>query len=170
MSAFFTLVALQGLRNVGKIKEGHRVMIYGASGGNGTFAVLDYTREGFHLGHELYDLILGCSGFRPIREYKEALRPGGIYVSLGGEMKQFNQGLVLGPLLSERKGKKLIPLLHRPSRDDLIYMSELILTGKVRPVVDRCFSLDQIREALRYYGEGRSRGKVVISINQAPLE
>jgi NADPH:quinone reductase-like Zn-dependent oxidoreductase len=168
--------------------------VYGASGGNGTFAVqiadalgaevtavsscrnmelvrslgaqqvLDYTEEGFGLEENSYDLILGCAGYRPIREYKAALKPRGIYLSVGGAMKQVNEGLLKGPMLSERKGKKLLPLYARSSQADLVQMKELIETGKVKPVIDRIFPLEQTVDALRYYSEGHTRGKVVITM------
>jgi NADPH:quinone reductase-like Zn-dependent oxidoreductase len=188
------LVALQGLRDKGKIREGQKVLIYGASGGNGTFAVqiarafgtevtgvcstrnlemvrsigsdhvIDYTREDFTESGELYDLIFATAGYRSIYDYRHALSPEGIYVSAGGAMKQVNQGMMLGPMLSKKGGKKLTYLYQRPNQEDLIIMKELIESGKVTPVIDRVFPLGEIRQALMYYSGGHSRGKVVIAI------
>ena len=79
-------------------------------------------------------------------------------------MKQVNQGMMLGPMLSKKGGKKLTYLYQRPNQEDLIIMKELIESGKVTPVIDRVFPLGEIRQALMYYSGGHSRGKVVIAI------
>jgi NADPH:quinone reductase-like Zn-dependent oxidoreductase len=191
------LVALQGLRDKGRIQPGQKVLINGASGGNGTFAVqiaksfgaevtgvcgtsnlgmvrsigadhvIDYTREDFAATGRLYDLILATAGYRSISDYKRALSPKGIYVSAGGSMAQVFQGLLLGPWMSIIGTRKLTHLYHRPSRDDLLFMKELLETGKVKPVIDRRFPLNEAAEAFRYYGEGHSRGKVVITVSSS---
>lgn len=185
------LVALQALRNQGKIQTGHKVLIYGASGGNGTFAVqiakalgaevtgvcsspnvdlvrsigadhvLDYTREDFTLNR--YDLILGMAGYRSILDYKRALNPGGIYVSVGGSMKQIFQGMLFGPWLSMTGSRKLTYLYHQPSQKDLVFLKELIEAGQAKPVIDRTYPLKDAVEALRYYEQGHARGKVVLT-------
>jgi NADPH:quinone reductase-like Zn-dependent oxidoreductase len=186
------LVALQGLRK-GQIQPGQKVLIVGASGGNGTFAVqiaksfgaevtgvcstrnvdlvrsigadkvIDYTKEDFTTSGQRYDLILSTAGYRSIFDYKRALSPQGIYVSAGGSMAQIYQGM-LGPLFSMAGSKKLTFLSHKPNQKDLVFMKELIEAGKVKSVIDRRYPLSEVAEALRYYGEGRSQGKVVITV------
>lgn len=187
------VVALQGLRDSGHIKSGQKVLIYGASGGIGTFAVqiaksfgaevtgvcstrnlelvrsigadlvVDYTKEDFAQKGQQYDLILATAGYRSIFDYRRALRPGGNYVATGGSMAQIFQPMFLGPWLST-KGRKMSSLAMKPNKGDLAFIRELIETGRVVPVIDKCFLLSELPEALRYYGEGHSRGKVVIVV------
>ncbi|MCK9592467.1 MAG: NAD(P)-dependent alcohol dehydrogenase [Methanoregula sp.] len=186
------LVALQALRDTGQIQKGQKVLIYGASGGIGTFAVqiaryfgaevtgvcstrnvemvrslgadhvIDYTKEDFAKNRQQYDLILATAGYRSIFDYKRALSPRGIYVATGGSMAQIFQGILLGPLLSTG-GKKMGSMLVEPNKD-LDFMRELIEAGHVKSVIDRCYPLRETAEALRYYGEGHARGKVVITV------
>jgi NADPH:quinone reductase-like Zn-dependent oxidoreductase len=194
------LVALQGLRNKGNIQPGQKVLIYGASGGNGTFAVqvakafgaevtgvcstknmelvrsigadhvIDYTREDLFSQGGGYDLILSTAGYQSIYDYKRALGPRGTYVSAGGAMKQVNQGMLLGPLLSIKGGKKLTFLYQRTSQEDLFTMKELIEAGKVMPVIDRIYPLEDTIYAMEYYSKGRSRGKVIITMQDGMAE
>jgi NADPH:quinone reductase-like Zn-dependent oxidoreductase len=188
------LVALQGLRDKGRIQPGQKVLITGASGGNGTFAVqiarafgaevtgvcgtrnlemvrsigadrvIDYSQEDFTTGGQRYDLILATAGYRSIFDYRRALSPRGIYVMVGGAPAQIFQAMLLGPFLSRKSGKKLVNLYHRHNREDLVFMKGLIEAGKVAPVIDRRYPLHEAAEALRYYGEGHARGKVVITV------
>jgi NADPH:quinone reductase-like Zn-dependent oxidoreductase len=190
------LVALQGLRDKGQIQPGQKVLINGASGGNGTFAVqiaksfgaevtgvcstrnvdmvrsigadrvIDYTQEDFTKSGQRYDLILATAGYRSIFDYRRALSPKGIYVSAGGSMAQIYQGMLLGPLISMTGSKKLTYLYHRPSQKDLVFMKELLEAGKVKPVIDRSYPLSEVADAFRYYEEGHARGKVVITVKQ----
>jgi NADPH:quinone reductase-like Zn-dependent oxidoreductase len=191
------LVALQGLRDKGQIQTGQKVLIYGASGGIGTFAVqiaksfgaevtgvcstrnldmvrsigadhvIDYTQEDFTQNEQRYDLILATAGYRSIFDYKRALSPRGIYVATGGStMAQIFQAMLLGPLISMTGSKKLGNLHHRINQKDLVFMKELIEAGKVKPVIDRRYTLSEAAEALRYYGEGHAQGKVVIIVKQ----
>ena len=192
------LVALQALRDSGQIKKGKQVLITGASGGIGTFAVqiakyfgaevtgvcsagnadlvrslgadhvIDYTKEDFTKNGQLYDLILATAGYRSIFDYRRALGPGGIYVATGGAMAQIFQGILLGPFLSTG-GKKMGSMLVEPNRD-LDFMRDLIEAGRVKPVIDRCYPLHKTAEAFRYYGEGHARGKVVIMVEQDDTE
>ena len=189
------LVALQGLRNKGQIQPGQKVLIAGASGGIGTFAVqiaksfaaevtgvcstrnvdmvrsigadhaVDYTQEDFTRTGQCYDLILATAGYRSIFDYRRALNPHGIYVMAGGSMKQIMQANLLGPFVSRAGGKKLTALAHKTSQEDLVFMKELIEAGKVTPVIDRRYRLSEIADALRYYGQGHARGKVVIAVD-----
>ena len=187
------LVALQALRDHGQIKPGQKVLINGASGGIGTFAVqiakyfgaevtgvcstrnvdlvrslgadhvIDYTEEDFTENGQGYELILATAGYRSIFDYRRALSPKGVYVSTGGAMAQTFQALLMGPLISMTGDKKLGAMLVKPNQD-LDFMREIIEDGKVKPVIDRCYPLSQTTEALRYYADGHSRGKVVISV------
>lgn len=188
------LVALQALRDSGQVKSGQKVLIAGASGGIGSFAVqiakyfgaevtgvcstrnmdmvrslgadhvIDYTREDFTKNGQQYDLILATAGYRSVFDYRRALGPGGIYVATGGAMAQIFEGILLGPFLSTG-GKKMGSMLVEPNRD-LDFMRELIEAGHVKPLIDRYYPLSQTAEAFRYYSEGHARGKVVITVEQ----
>lgn len=187
------LVALQALRDNGQIQEGQKVLIYGASGGIGTFAVqiakyygadvtgicstrnldmvrsigadqvIDYTQEDFAKKEQRYDLIVATAGYRSIFDYKRVLSPKGIYVSTGGTMTQIFQALLLGPLVSMTGKKKLGSMIVKPNKD-LDFIKELIEAGKVKPVLDKQYPLEKTAEAFQYYGEGHARGKVVITM------
>jgi len=186
--------ALQGLRDHGQIQPGQMVLINGASGGVGTFAVqiaksfgaevtgvcstrkldmvrsigadhvIDYTQEDFTQNGQRYDLILANAGDRSIFDYKRALSPEGIYVCTGGSLAQYFQATLLGPLISMTGSKKLGSMLAKPNQKDYVFLIELFEAGKVVPVIDRCYPLSEVPEALRYYGEGHARGKVVITV------
>jgi NADPH:quinone reductase-like Zn-dependent oxidoreductase len=188
------LVALQGLRNVGQIQAGQKVLITGASGGNGTFAVqiakafetevtgvcstrnielvrsigadhvIDYTLEDFAQNGEQYDLIIAMAGYRPLQDYRRALRPGGIFVWAGGPLKGLFEAMALGPWVSRKGNKKLTNLSHKRNQDDLMFMAGLMEAGKVKPVIDRCFPLEETAEAFRHYEAGHMQGKVVITV------
>jgi len=188
------VVALQGLRDHGRIQPGQQVLIVGASGGNGTFAVqiaksfgaevtgvcstrhldlvrsigadqvIDYTQEDFTTSEQRYDLILATGGYRSILDYRRALSPEGIYVMAGGAMAQIYQAMFLGPVISMTGSRKLCNMLARPNQKDLVFLKELLEDGKVVPVIDRRYPLNEVAEALRYYGEGHSQGKVVITV------
>lgn len=187
------VVALQGLRNKGNIQPGKKVLINGSSGGIGTFAVqiaksydtevtgvcstrnadfvlslgadyvIDYTKDDFTRSQKKYDLVLATAGYRSIFEYKRALSPNGIYVGAGGAMKQVFQGMV-GPLVSKIGSRKLTFLMHRPDQEDLILIKELIEADRVKPVIDRSYPLEETADAFLYYSQGKTRGKVVITI------
>src|SRR5437763_16272622 len=91
------------------------------------------------------------------------LSPKGIYVATGGSIAQIFQGLLIGPWISMTGSKKLGSLAVKPNKD-LAFMKELIEASKVKPVIDRCYKLSEVAEALRYYGEAHARGKVVITV------
>jgi NADPH:quinone reductase-like Zn-dependent oxidoreductase len=132
----------------------------------GADRVIDYTQEDFAANEGGWDLILATAGYRSIFDYKRALRPQGIYVMSGGSMTQVLQAGILGNMVSEKGGRTLVNLAATPDRQDLAYVKELIETGQVVPVIDRRFPLHELPEALRYYGQGHARGKVVIVIHQ----
>jgi NADPH:quinone reductase-like Zn-dependent oxidoreductase len=188
------VVALQGLRDKGQIQPGQKVLVNGASGGIGTFAVqiaksfgaevtgvcgtrnldmvrsigadhvIDYTQEDFAETGQRYDLILATAGYRSIFDYRRALSPEGIHVVTGGSLAQIFQPMLLGPWISMTGSKKMVNLSVRVNQDDLVFMKELLEAGKVRAVIDRCYTLGETAEALRYYGKGHARGKVVITV------
>ena len=130
----------------------------------GADQVIDYTQEDFTKNGECYDLILATAGYRSLFDYKRALSPKGIYVVTGGSMAQIFQPMLLGPLISMTWSKKMGNLMVRPNQEDLVFMKELLEAGKVVPVIDRHYPLSEVAEAVRYYGEGHSRGKVVITL------
>jgi NADPH:quinone reductase-like Zn-dependent oxidoreductase len=188
------VTALQGLRDKGKIQSGQKVLINGASGGVGTFAVqiaksfgaevtgvcstrnldmarsigadqvIDYTKEDFTQNRQRYDLIIAANGYHSLSDYKRALSPKGTYVMTGGSMAQVFQAMLLGPWISMTGSKKMGALSARPNQKDLVFMKELLEAGKVVPVIDRRYALSEVAEALRYLGEGHSQGKVVITV------
>jgi NADPH:quinone reductase-like Zn-dependent oxidoreductase len=190
------VVALQGLRDKGKIQPGQKVLINGASGGVGSYAVqiaksfgaqvtavcstrnldmarslgadhvIDYTQEDFTQNGQQYDLILAANGHHPLSDYRHALSPEGIYVGTGGAMAQTFQAMLLGPIISMTGSKTMGNMLVKPNKNDLVFMKELIEAGKVKPVIDRRYPLSEVPEALRYLGEGHARGKVVITVEQ----
>ncbi len=187
------VLALQGLRDKGQIQPGQKVLINGAGGGAGTFAVqiaksfgaevtgvdstskldmmrsigadhvIDYTQEDFTKNGQRYDLILDVAAYHSIFDYKRALSPKGIYVMVGGSTVVANQVMFLGLLISMTGSKKMGLLMHKPNKD-LAFMKELLEAGKVVPVIDRRYPLREVAEALRYFGEGHARGKVVITL------
>ncbi|MBS4205112.1 NAD(P)-dependent alcohol dehydrogenase [Lederbergia citrea] len=189
-----SVTALQGLRNKGKIKSGKKVLINGASGGVGTFAVqiaksfgaevtgvcstrnieilqsigadqiIDYTKEDFTEKEERYDLILGVNGSHSISAYKRVLKPNGNFVHVGGAESQLFQALVLGPFISMTGSKKMSSLLQRANQKDLIYVKELLEDGKVKPVIDKRYKLSEVSEAFKYFQEGHAQGKVVLTV------
>ena len=188
------VVALQGLRDKGQIQPGQKVLINGASGGIGTFAVqiaksfgaevtgvcstrnldmvrsigadqvIDYTQEDFTKSGQRYDLILATAGYRSIFDYQRALSPRGTYVCTGGSMAQIFQALLLGPFISMTGSRKMGGMMLNINQEDLVFMKELLEAGKVVPVIDRRYPLSEVAEALRYYEERHSRGKVVITM------
>lgn len=190
------VTALQGLRDQGQIKAGQKVLINGASGGVGTFAVqiakafgaevtavcspskleltrslgtdhvIDYTQEDFAQSGKHYDLILAVNGNRSLLEYKGSLTSGGTYVAIGGSMKQIFQATLLGPILSKTGANKMGGLLAKPNQADLAFVKELAETGKLKPVIDKRYLLHEVPEALRYLEEGHARGKVVITLTK----
>lgn len=188
------VTALQGLRHFGQIQAGQKVLINGASGGVGTFAVqiakafgaevtavcstrnanmmrslgadhvIDYSKEDFTRNGQQYDLILAANGNTSIFDYKRALSPNGRYVMTGGSNAQLFQAMLLGPWFSMTGQQKLGNILARPSQKDLVFLKELLETRKVKPVIDRTYPLSKVPEAIRYLEEGHAKGKVVITL------
>jgi len=188
------LTALQGLRDKGRIQPGQRVLIDGASGGVGTFAVqiaksfgaevtavcstrnverarslgaghvMDYTREDFIKSGRRYDLILGANAHHSIFDYRRLLTQNGIYVIAGGAVSQIFQGMLLAPLLSRMGSKKVGFFIANINHKDLVFLKELLEAGKVVPVIDRRYPLSDVPRAIRYLEEGHAQGKIVITI------
>ena len=188
------VVALLNLRAKRQIQPGQKVLINGAGGGMGTFAmqiaksfraevtgvdstrkldmvcsigadqVIDYTQEDCTKNGQRYDLILDVAAYHSIFDYKRALSPKGIYVIVGGSMAAFFQAVFLGPLISMTGSKKMGILMAYPNQKDLVFMKELLEAGEVVPVIDRRYPLSEVAEALRYLEEGHARGKVVITV------
>ena len=182
------LTALQGLRDKGRIKPGHAVLINGAAGGVGTFAVqiakclgaevtgvcstrnldmvrslgadrvIDYSEEDFTQTGGRYDLILDNVGNRPLSDFKPALSPNGIHVAVNAELSV----RTLWILMTARK--QMMTMLTKPNQLDLGLMKELIESKQVTPVIDRRYPLSEVAEAIRYLEEGHARGKVVITV------
>jgi NADPH:quinone reductase-like Zn-dependent oxidoreductase len=191
------VTALQGLRDQGQIQAGQKVLIQGASGGVGTFAVqiaqsfgaevtavcstrnldqarslgadyvIDYTKEDFTKRGQQYDLILAANGYHPLSDYKRALTPQGIYVMVGGTMAQIFGAMLLGSSMSKTGGKKMGGVTGKPNQGDLVFMKGLLEAGRVVPIIDRRYPLRETAEALRYLGEGHARGKIVITMEHS---
>ena len=188
------VTALQGLRDKGQIQSGQKVLINGASGGVGTFAVqiaksfgaevtavcstrnldmarligadhvIDYTQEDFTKNGQRYDLILAVNGYRSISDYKRALSPEGIYVMSGGTTAQMFEGMLLGAWMSRNGSQKMRNSSAKPNKADLAFLKGLLEAGKVMSVIDRCYPLSDVPEAIRYIEQGHARGKVVITV------
>jgi NADPH:quinone reductase-like Zn-dependent oxidoreductase len=188
------VTALQGLRDKGMIKKGQKVLINGASGGVGTFAVqiaksfgaevtgvcstrnleilryigadhiIDYTKEDFTKKGQKYDLILGVNGHHPISAYKRSLNTNGTFIHVGGSGTQLFQTMTLGSWYSLTGSQKMSSLLQRQNQKDLIYIKELLEAGNVEPVIDKTFKMSEVVEAFKYFEHGHAKGKVVITV------
>jgi len=188
------VTALQGLRNKTTIQPGQKVLINGASGGVGTFAVqiakvfgaevtavgstrnldimrsigadhvIDYTQEDFSQNGQHYDLILAANGDHSISDYKRALSPNGTYVMTGGSNKHLMQAMLLGPWMSKSSSQKMSNVAAKPNQKDLTFLKGLLEAGNVKPVIDRCYPFSEGIEALRYFETGHAKGKVVITM------
>jgi NADPH:quinone reductase-like Zn-dependent oxidoreductase len=194
------ITALQGLRDKGKVQPGQKVLINGASGGVGTFAVqiaksfgadvtgvcstrnvdlvrslgadhvIDYTKEDFAKGKQRYDVILDNVPNHSLSECRRILNPNGKYVMIGGggpndsrwvgPFGRVIHALVLSPFISQKMGM----MMADPSQKDLTVLADMMQSGKLKPVIDRTYKLDQVPEAIRYLEEGHARGKVIIAV------
>jgi NADPH:quinone reductase-like Zn-dependent oxidoreductase len=190
------VAALQALRDAGSIASGQRVLLVGASGGVGLFAVqiakalgadvtgvcgtakvdlvrsvgadhvIDYTREDFTKNSERFDLVLDMGGNRSLSQLRRVLRPGGILVSVGSEEGNRwvgGRGWIQAMLLS-RFVPSLRPLVSNPNQADLQALTELIEAGKITPVIDKTYPLEQVSEAIRYLTAGHAKGKIIITV------
>jgi NADPH:quinone reductase-like Zn-dependent oxidoreductase len=176
------------------MQPGQKVLINGAGGGVGTFAVqlsklsgtevtgvdashklnvvrsvgadhvIDYTQENFTKSGERYDLILDCQGLRSMFDYKHALRPKGTYAMVGGSMLRALQLLFLNFWASLTGETRRFRLVAEGPNKGLADLKELVEGGKLLPILDRTYQLSEVPEALRYFGEGRHKGKIVIAM------
>jgi NADPH:quinone reductase-like Zn-dependent oxidoreductase len=188
-------IALQGIQVKGRVEAGQQVLINGAGGGSGAFAiqlaklhgaevtgvdnaeklesmralgadhVVDYTREDFTRNGRTYDLVLDLAGYRGPSDYARSLAPGGRYFLVGGSMSTLLRVLVLGPLVGRRGRKAIRVLAVKLGAEHVTPLVELCRAGKIRIVVDRRYRLDEVPEALRYLGEGHAKGKVVVTVD-----
>jgi NADPH:quinone reductase-like Zn-dependent oxidoreductase len=195
---FAAVTALQALRDHGHVQPGQKVLVNGAAGGVGTFAVqlatalgaevtgvcgprntelvaslgashvIDYTREDFTRVEQRYDLLFDIAGNRPLTACRRLLTAQGILVGIGAP----NKGRLLGPmtravkaLLLSRAGRQPVTFFFaKPNRDDLAELRDLLLGGRISPVIDRAYPLSEAPEAIRYLEQGHARGKVVITV------
>lgn len=189
------VLALQGLRQGGELQPGQRVLINGAGGGVGTFAVqlaklagahvtgvdavhklevvsavgadrvVDFAREDFTKTRERYDLIVDCQGLRSMFDIKRALTPGGTYAMIGGSMARVYELWLVGLLAPLTRGTRKLCLVYEGPNKGLAELATLIEAGKIVPYIDSTYRLDEVPEALRYFGEGRHKGKIAVTID-----
>lgn len=188
------VIAWQGIHEKGRVQASQKVLINGAGGGAGTFAVqlaklygaeitavdnagkldflrslgadhvIDYRREDFTRNGKQYDLILDVVAHRSVFAYQRALAPHGTYFFVGGSLGIVFQLLLFGAWIKNTRKKNLRLLAVQPNRNDLLSITQLCTAGKIIPIVDRIFPFRETPEALRYLGEGRARGKIVIRV------
>jgi NADPH:quinone reductase-like Zn-dependent oxidoreductase len=187
------MLAMQGLRDKGQIQSGQKLLINGAGGGVGTFAVqiaklygvevtgvdssgkldmmrsmgfdhvINYKHEDFTKNGNSYDLILDVKTNRSVFDYTRVLSRNGIYVTVGGSLIRLLQALFLRPWISMISKKHIRFVVLKPNKD-LTYMNQLFEAGKVKPVIDGSYRIDEVPQALRFFGEGSHKGKVVITV------
>jgi NADPH:quinone reductase-like Zn-dependent oxidoreductase len=189
------MLAVQGLIDIGKIREGQKLLINGAGGGVGTFGVqiarqygvevtgvdstgkldmmrsigfdhvIDYTKEDFTRNGQCYDLILDVKTNRSMFDYTRALTPNGTYATVGGSMGRLLQAFLLGPWISRFSKKRISVVMLKPNKD-LEYMNRLWKAGRVKAVIDGPYKLIEFAEAFRLFEKAEHNGKVVISMQE----
>ena len=187
-------LAMQGLNDAGHMKSGQKILINGAGGGVGTFGVqlakqhglevtgvdntgklelmrtvgydhvIDYTKEDFTRNGKKYDLILDQKTFRPAFHYLRSLAPGGTYVTTGGSSWRILQVVLLGPLIQWITGKRLKLVMLKLNKD-LDTINEMYEAGKIKPVMDRPYRLEEVPDAFQCFVKGSHKGKLVIHLN-----
>jgi NADPH:quinone reductase-like Zn-dependent oxidoreductase len=187
-------IALQGIRDTGQVQAGQKVLINGAGGGSGMYAVqlaklegaevtgvdnqeklefmrslgadhvIDYTREDFTRNGRTYDLILDLSAHHSVLAYRRSLTRGGRYLYVGGSAATLLQVLLIGSLIGRSAGKRLRLLVVRLGAQHLAPIVELCQAGKLATVIDRRYRLTEVPQALRYLGGGHAKGKVVVMV------
>jgi len=190
------LTALQALRNHGRIKPGQTVLVNGAGGGVGTFAVqiaksfgaevtavtntgnldmvrslgadhvIDYTKEDYTKKGQKYDLVVDTASSHSISAYKRILNPNGTFVLVGMRDKIIRRLLsfIIRARLS-RGDKKFLFFVAKGNQEDFVILKELMESGKIMPVIDRRYSLGETAQAVRYFEEGHTRGKIIITMD-----
>ncbi|MBD3167125.1 zinc-binding dehydrogenase [bacterium] len=191
------LTALQAFRDEGNVQPGQQVLINGASGGVGTFAVqiakvlgaevtavcstgkielmrelgadhvIDYKRESITQGGRAYNMILAVNGYQTLSDYVSILAPGGVYMAVGGTMRQIFAAMLKGPRIAKKNGFKIGSMTEKPNSRDLAVMGEWLKTGKVKPVIDKVYALEETAAAFRHLEEGHARGKIVVSMRSS---
>jgi NADPH:quinone reductase-like Zn-dependent oxidoreductase len=189
------ITALQGLRDRGRLRAGQQLLVDGASGGVGTFAVqvakalgaevtavcstrnvataralgadhvVDYTREDFLHDTRSYDVVFAANAHRSLFDYRRVLRPGGIHVMAGGGMQQILQGFLLAPLLSRLTRKRSVLLMAKINHPDLETLADMLASGALAPVIERRHPLHEAAEAVAYVAEGHAKGKVIVEMS-----
>jgi NADPH:quinone reductase-like Zn-dependent oxidoreductase len=187
------MLAVQGLIDKGKIKQGQKLLINGAGGGVGTFGiqiaklyglevtgvdstakldmmrslgfdhVIDYTKEDFTKNGKCYDLILDVKTNRSMFAYTRALCRNGVYVTVGGSNFRLLQAFLLSPWIRMFSKKHIHIVALKPNKD-LAYMNELFESGKLKVVIDGLYKLEQLPEAFRHFDKAAHKGKIVITI------
>ena len=190
------LAALKGLRDIGKIRSGQEVLINGAAGGVGSFAVqiakangaivtavcsshntekmrsigadyiLDYTQQDITQTSKQYDLILDIAAYRSPFNYLPILKPKGTYVVVGGSITRIFQVMIFGSLISKLTGRNILPLASAPSQTDLLALKSMIESGTIVPIIDRTYNLSEVPEAIRRLEERKVSGKIAIRLIQ----
>jgi NADPH:quinone reductase-like Zn-dependent oxidoreductase len=188
------LAALQALRDVGQIQPEQRVLIVGAAGGVGSFAiqiakafgaevtgvcsshkvpmvrqlgadhVIDYSQTDVTQPPQPYDLIVDAAAFRPFSDYLPALQPGGTYVMVGGSTSAFFRALLLGPWVGQRQQRQVKCLTSQPNPADLLTLKGLVETGQLTPFIDRTYPLSAVPQAIDDLEQRRVKGKVAITM------
>ena len=188
------VIALNGIREHGKVQPGQKVLINGAGGSAGMFAVqiaklygaevtgvdharkldfirslgadhvMDYTQTDYTKGGKRFDLILDLIAHRSAFAYPRALAPGGTFFIVGGSVSTLFQVLIFGGWIKKRTGKNVRLLAVPQNNKDLLAVTELCVAGQIKPVIDKRFPLDQVPQAMRYVSEGHAKGKVVITV------
>jgi NADPH:quinone reductase-like Zn-dependent oxidoreductase len=188
------LTALQGLRNCGQIQSGQKILINGASGGVGSFAVqiakafgaevtavcstnkmemmrsigadhiIDYTQTDLTKDGQAYDLILDAAAYRSVFDYSPILKTNGTYVLIGGSIARLFQVMLFGSVISRIMRQNVKSFMVKPDRSDLIVLKDLIEAGKIMPFIDRTYNLSEVPTAIRQLEQRQVRGKIAISI------
>jgi NADPH:quinone reductase-like Zn-dependent oxidoreductase len=188
------MLAVQGLGVRGKLQPGQKLLINGAGGGVGTFGVqlaklkemevtgvdhttkldmmrsigfdhvIDYTKEDFTRNGQKYDYILDTKTNRPLLSYLRALNPHGVYATVGGVTSRLLQAFLVAPLFSLISQKKVCLVMLKPNKN-LAYINNLFESGKIKPVLDKMFKLEELREAMEYFGRAQQKGKIVICVH-----
>jgi 2-desacetyl-2-hydroxyethyl bacteriochlorophyllide A dehydrogenase len=188
------VTALQALRDKGNIQKGQKVLICGASGGVGSFAVqlakhfgseatavcgsgnidlvrsfgadhiIDYSKEDFGAQNKKYDLIIAVHGNRGLLDYKKALDANGVFVVVGGSLAQVLKTMFFGPFITTKKQKMLF-CAAKTNAADLEYVVKLAEQGLITPYIEKIYPLNELPAAMKYISGGHARGKLIISQN-----
>lgn len=189
------LTALQGLK-LANVKEGSNVLIYGASGGVGTFfiqiakalnahvtavcstrnievakesgadVIIDYKKEQWQNRDQLFDVIFGVNGYNKLSTYRDLLVDDGVYVSVGGSMKQIFEVMLLKPFMRHKRNRRFLSYTASVKKEDLDHLQELLEQEKVRPHIGTTFSLSETKDAFLHFMSGKTIGKTVIKIKE----